>query len=225
MSSSGALPVGPVADTLRLVRRIIDERALGAGDRLPTERELATRAGVSRTTIRAALDELEEQGIILRHVGRGTYLTPQPVRQPNGRFDDCSPAEIMASRIVLEPQLMPLAVTCATGEDITEMRRCLQAGDAARDSTSFERCDTELHHAFALATHNSVLIMVSQLLIDARQQPVWGSLKERGHNPDRHHAYCAQHHAIVDAVIERDAIRAAQAMRDHLDHVRVNLLG
>lgn len=223
--TSMTVAVGPVAEAARYIERVIEEQELHGGDKLPTERDLAARAGVSRQTMRTALDALEEQGRILRQVGRGTYLAPTVGQTVIGQFDLCSPAEIMAARLALEPQLLPLAVHSATSEDIAEMRRCLAAGDAARDSPTFEQADTALHHSFALATHNTVMIMVSQILIDARQQPVWGTLKKRSFNDQTHQAYCTEHDAIVGALTERDSRAAQAAMTSHLEHVRRNLLG
>jgi DNA-binding FadR family transcriptional regulator len=225
MTDTAIATVGPIAEAVRFIEQTIQGQGLRGGDRLPTERELAALAGLSRTTVRNALDALEEQGRVVRQVGRGTYLAPGIGDQVIGRFDMCSPAEIMAARMSLEPQFLPLAVSSATGEDIAEMRRHLHAGDQATDSASFEQADMQLHHAFALATHNSVMVMVSQLLIDARYQPVWGGLKRRSFNQTNHHAYCGEHRAIVDALAERDTDTAQQAMRAHLTHVRTNLLG
>ncbi|NUU22658.1 MAG: FadR family transcriptional regulator, partial [Streptomycetaceae bacterium] len=158
------------------------------------------------------------------HVGRGTFLAPDETAAGADAAGP-SPAEIMASRLVLEPELMPLAVASATGADLAEMERCLRGGDAATSSEEFERWDTALHHSFAVATHNTVLVNVSSLLIAARRQPIWGGLKRRTFNPERHRSYCTEHDHIVAAVRERDPQKAREAMREHLYHVRRALLG
>ena len=113
----------------------------------------------------------------------------------------------------------------ATQADITEMRRCLRGGEQASSSEEFERWDIALHHSFALATHNAVLIGVSQLLIASRRQPIWGGLKKRTFSPELHLEYCAEHDHIVEAIADRDPDGARQAMRAHLRHVRRTLLG
>ena len=175
--------------------------------------------------MRHALTTLQEQGLILRQVGRGTFLAPPAVAPAIGRFELCSPAEIMSARAVIEPELLPQAVTAAVPDDIEQLRGQLAVGEAAEDPATFEQADLALHHRFALATHNSLLIQVSQLLIDARRQPVWGTLKRRTFDSEQHHAYCQQHRAIVDALAQRDAKLAQEAMRTHLEHVRISLLG
>ena len=162
--------------------------------------------------------------MLLRHVGRGTFLTPNdPVTADASGHP--SPGEIMTSRLTVEPEMLPLAVAAATQADITEMRRCLRGGEQASSSEEFERWDIALHHSFALATHNAVLIGVSQLLIDSRRQPIWGGLKKRTFSTELHLEYCAEHDHIVEAIADRDPDSARQAMRTHLRHVRRTLLG
>ncbi|WP_020105926.1 FadR/GntR family transcriptional regulator [Nocardia sp. 348MFTsu5.1] len=219
------LAVGPVAVARRHIEMVISEGGFGPGDKLPTERELAAAAGVSRAVIRTALDELAETGVVVRYVGRGTFLAPQAVPEPAAGAGFPSPAEIMTARLVLEPEILPVTVSAATQQDIDEMHRCLRGGDAARVSEDFERWDTLLHHSFALATHNVVLINLSQLLIDSRNQPIWGGLKRRSFSPERRQCYCDEHKAIVAAIEDRDPDAAREAMRVHLRHVRTTLLG
>ncbi|MFC9836356.1 FadR/GntR family transcriptional regulator [Rhodococcus sp. NPDC127530] len=218
------LAVGPTAAALRHIEALVAERQLGPGDKLPTERELAAEAGVSRAVIRSVLEDLENRGTVVRYVGRGTFLAPSESAAAE-TANHPSPSEIMSSRLILEPELLPLAVAAATRDDIEEMRRCLRGGDGARSSEEFERWDTALHHSFALATHNIVLIGVSQLLIDSRQQPIWGGLKKRTFNPELHREYCGEHEDIVEAIADRDPDSARTAMRAHLRHVRTTLLG
>ncbi|MFJ9005480.1 FCD domain-containing protein [Streptomyces canus] len=72
-----------------------------------------------------------------------------------------------------------------------------------------------------MATHNAVLINASSLLVAARRQPVWGGLKKRTFDAQRHD----EHDQIVAAAKERDAEAAREAMKGHLRHVRRTLLG
>src|SRR4051794_10339232 len=218
------MAVGPAAVALRFIDQLVSGSGLKPGDKLPTERELAAQAGGSRAASRSVLDDLGARGVLLRHVGRGTFLTPTDPPATVGS-DHPSPGEIMSSRLTVEPELLPLAVAAATHADITEMRRCLRGGEQARTSEEFERWDIALHHSFALATHNAVIIGVSQLLIDSRRQPIWGGLKKRTFSPELHLEYCAEHDHIVEAIADRDPDSARQAMRTHLRHVRRTLLG
>jgi DNA-binding FadR family transcriptional regulator len=219
------LAVGPAALVLKHVEEVISAGGLKPGERLPTERDLAEATGVGRAAVRSALQNLESRGLVLRHVGRGTFVAPDETAHAGTSENQPSPAEIMAARLVLEPELMPLTVASATGADLAEMERCLRGGEQASSSEEFERWDTALHHSFAVATHNTVLINVSSMLIDARHQPIWGGLKRRSFNPERHRCYCTEHQQIVAAVRERDPQAARDAMREHLHQVRRVLLG
>ncbi|MER5183768.1 FCD domain-containing protein [Streptomyces sp. NPDC002896] len=97
-----------------------------------------------------------------------------------------------------------MAVASATGADLAEMDRCLRCGAEVTTSEESERWNTVLHHSFAVATHNAVLVSVSSLLVAARRRPVWRRLKRRTFNPERHRCYCDEHERIISAVRERD---------------------
>src|SRR5579862_9987392 len=84
------------------------------GGRLPTERQLASDLGVTRTMIRHALAVLEAEGRISREVGRGTFIRDGGPRRSglvalhaDGAADDVGPAHVMAARKVIEPQVLP----------------------------------------------------------------------------------------------------------------------
>lgn len=190
------------------------------GHRLPPERELAGRLGASRAALRRRLDDLEREGRITRHVGRGTFVTA-----PAATRLDTSPAEIMAVRLLLEPQLPPLAVANATASDIGRMRECLAGGEAARSFEEFERWDAQLHASVADATHNQLLVRLFTVMNEARDHPLWGTAKRRSFTVARRHAYECDHRALVDAIDDRHAEAAAQVMRRHLLTIRDALLG
>jgi DNA-binding FadR family transcriptional regulator len=189
--------------------------------RLAAERVLAARTGLSRTAVRRWLDELERAGRVTRHVGRGTFVLPTE----SAAHLETSPAEILAARLLLEPQLLGLAVANATGNDIAEMRRWLALGEAADSYDEFERCDSRLHGAIAASTHNSLLIRLFNVINDSRDHPLWGSAKRRTFTPELRGDYQADHRQLVNAIDDRDPDRAALVMRQHLQRIRGALLG
>jgi GntR family transcriptional regulator, uxu operon transcriptional repressor len=133
-----------------------------------------------------------------------------------------SPAEIMAVRLLLEPQMLGLAVANATAADIDEMRHCLKEGAAARGFEEFEIWDARLHAAFANATHNRLLVQLFTTMNEARDHPLWGSVKRRSFTDERRSEY---HQDLVDAIDDRDSEAAASVMRRHLLRIRGALLG
>ncbi|MBO0874649.1 MAG: FadR family transcriptional regulator [Pseudonocardia sp.] len=209
----------------RLVADGVTHGTLGPGARLPTERELVGQLGAPRSAVRRALDALEQDGIVVRHVGRGTFLADQLHPVAATAPADTSPAEIMATRQLLEPQLARLAARSATQADLDRIEACLQRGAAASDAAGFESWDSALHRAIALATHNGLLVTLFDTMNAARTLPVWGSLKRRSSTPERRHCYHADHLAIVAALHERDGDAAADRMREHLTRVSEHMIG
>ena len=200
-----------------------------AGRRLPTERELARQFSVPRNAVRRSLAQLEAEGSITRHVGRGTFLAG---RAPVGSFDisqasiaHTSPAELMEARLRLEPALAELIATNATPADFERMEMCLDKAEKAGTLNEFELWDAALHEALAQATHNRFVIRVLDMVSAVRQQAEWGKLKDRIVTPERRISYQQEHREIVRALKERDAERARAGIISHLQNARRNLFG
>ncbi|MBO1078022.1 FadR family transcriptional regulator [Roseomonas sp. 573] len=194
------------------------------GSRLPTERELGARYGVARNTVRRALDALEAEGMIIRHVGRGTFRSA-PAGGAPAVEEALSPADVVECRLMLEPEMIALAVARATQADIARMVDCLRGTDVAGNLAEFEQWDAALHDAFALATHNGAVIAMSRSLARVRERTDWGQLKARGNTAERRAALQEHHHAMVDAVRQRDKAEARRAMRTHILFVQGYMFG
>lgn len=198
------------------------------GSRLPTERELARRFAVPRNAVRKTLAQLEAEGCITRHVGRGTFLA-QPLGAAPGELSGSvahtSPAELMEARMRIEPALAELIVTHATPTDFERMEVCLERAERASTLDEFELWDAALHEAIAAATHNNFVARVLTMVTAARQQAEWGKLKDRIVTPERRVRYQQEHRAIVRALKARDGEQARQAILSHLEHARRNLFG
>lgn len=201
-----------------------------AGQRLPTERELAEHFAVSRTTVRKALLDLKQQGLIEQTVGSGTYVSEQALarlgrRAAQDSSQHTSPAELMEARLALEPALIDLAIRNANAADLQRMEVCCDEAERAATLEAFEHWDGELHLAIAEAAHNSFVANLFGLMKAVRAQGDWGQLKKQSVTPERRLAYQAEHRAIVEALRARDAPRARALTLQHLLHVRHNLLG
>jgi len=221
-------------DKASALRAVIIENlhsgAWPAGHRLPTERALSEQFGISRSTVRRTLSELKSEGLISQRVGSGTYVNPpsslaQVEAVLRGEVLSTSPAELMAARLVLEPAIAALVVQHGTPADFAAMQNACDDAEAAAGFEAFEVWDAKLHELMATATHNLFIEKVFALMTAARSQATWGALKRKSLTPERRESYQAEHREIVEALRDRDAERAMEAVRRHLLHVRDNLLG
>lgn len=215
----------PVVDRLRSeLERGQEAGELQPGSRLPTEREFADSLSVSRSSVRQALGVLEREGMINRHVGRGTFLNAADRRLAGAQDLMTSPAEIMDTRLMIEPEVAVHAARNATPSDLTEIERCMRRGNACEAYMEFEAWDAEFHRAIAVAVHNDLLLRMFDTMNAARDLPVWGKSKIRSATKERRKAYEQQHLDILTALIDRDPTAAHAAMQDHLLSVKSNLL-
>ena len=202
------------------------------GGKLPTERRLASELGVTRTMVRHALAVLEAEGRISREVGRGTFLRAPSVGGALTRADrslpttdEVGPADVMAARRLIEPQVLPLVVAWATQRDFDELRRCVLGGATAQSAAEFETWDFALHHAIVAASRNQLLRTMYRVIEQAREGELWGTLKRRNDSRERRALYQADHVELVEAICARELHRAVEVMDAHLERVQANLLG
>jgi GntR family transcriptional repressor for pyruvate dehydrogenase complex len=205
-------------EVVERVRAFIDVQQLKPGDKLLSERELAQRLGVSRTSVRQALTALKVSGLVeIRH-GDGVYLVRSPEdvvpTLAQGLLDSHAklPA-VMEVREALETQTARLAARRRTETDLNEMRQALtdmsalvDAGEDAADA------DRRFHNAIAAASHNEFLVSLMDQLADHIDQTRRASLSRPGRPPRS----LLAHDAILHAIEAQDEDAAAQAMRDHL---------
>lgn len=193
--------------------------------RIPPERDLAEQLGISRGVLRLALQALEAEGHIWRHVGKGTFVGPGP---PEGGADitelssRTSPAEVMITRLILEPSAARIAALNATPTQIAEMRHCLVQTRSARTFQQYVIWDNRLHIAVANATRNTLLISFLETLQAIRRTAVWAKLRDK-EQPSADNPSLDEHDRIVNAIEDRDPERAAAAMLEHLSRVHAEL--
>jgi DNA-binding FadR family transcriptional regulator len=213
-------------EVLVRLRRFIQRQGVALNSRLPPERRLAAEIGTTRARLRKALAVLETEGLIWRHVGRGTFVGARPVENISdiqflsGRT---SPGEVMEARLSIEPELARMAALNATAADIGEMRRCAGKSRAAREWRVYEAWDNRLHRAIAVSTRNTLLVSLFDTLNTVRRATVWGQMRTEKLPPADHHSF-AQHDALIAAIAGRDAEGAAACMRGHLRCVRDRLM-
>lgn len=205
----------------------ISSGAWGPGHRLPTDRELAQTFGIARNTVRRTLEQLEREHLIVRHVGRGSFVAGRTQEDPweRDRHGDSSPSDLMELRLLIEPQMAELIVLRATARDVDSLDECIVKSEAARSYHEYEKWDEALHRTLAQCTKNNGLVALMDSINTQRNQPAWINLKKRTLTQGVREVYQRQHRAIVDAVKKRDRKLAQESIRKHLLEVRRNLLG
>lgn len=205
------------------IRLLIRRGRLRPGDRLPAERELCQRFGVSRVTVREALRVLESSGLVEIRVGArgGAFVTaPSSMRVGEGLADLISmsaltPAEVTELRLVLELGIVPLVCERATEDDLADLREIsARARAAARSGGGYSmELSAEFHVRVARATHNAATAM----LVESIRGPLIMSLEAAQHRaPQMGKIGADEHDAFIDAVADRDCERATTVMRKHL---------
>ncbi len=209
------------------IRGLLDGGEYPVNTRLPPERDLARRIGVSRGLLRDILAKLEAEGRIWRHVGQGTFVGG---RGPSTKGEIAlisnrtSPAEVFEARLAIEPQCASYAALRATSDDIAHIQHCVRKMDRAPNSSNYFRWDATLHRAIAEAAHNNLLLNLYDAVNATREQIVWTNMFHASMGIERREKTCAQHHAIVDAIVRRNAATAARLTRQHIEDVRRYLL-
>jgi DNA-binding FadR family transcriptional regulator len=194
--------------------------------RLPAERELSDLLGVSRGDLRKALATLEAEGQLWRHVGKGTFTGARKIEVMSLADIDreTNPAEVMRTRLLIEPIIAREAALNATSRHIEALRRCVRRTQKATTWRQYETADNELHRCIAEAADNRLLLALFDALNAVRRAVVWGMLRSSTDRPpDDHHSF-AEHDRIIAAIEARDLEGAGRAMSVHLRGVERNLM-
>jgi DNA-binding FadR family transcriptional regulator len=198
--------------------------ALKAGTRLPPERELVDRLGVSRTTLREGIRALQQQGYLKTSRGRsgGTFTVQRDTRQPTKADIRRLAKEIrpeipglLDMRAAIEPKAAELAALRATEEAIDNLRWLAERAKRV-PQTELRQADSTLHIAIAhTAQSDRLLDLVLEEQMRLHDLLAYLSLA-RGRGDAQHYS-ALQHGQVVDAITLRDPDLAYRAMRDHIE--------
>ena len=202
------------------IQELIVNSGWPAGSKIPAERELVDRFGVSRTVVREALKALAERGLVAIRPGRGIFvadLSGDALKEPMKLLfqrRNFSSENLVETRRVLEVEIAGLAAERAELEQLEKMRTAIAEMDATIDDVEgFVQADHAFHVALAEATQNPLLPMlidsIGELVRETRRLAV-----EVNGSQNRGQYF---HRKLIDAVERHDGSAARRVMGEHLD--------
>ncbi len=197
-------------------------------EKLPAERALADQFSCSRGTVRAAMERLEEQQLIERRIGSGTFVSYRMQADDIEIANITSPLELIDVRLGIEPQIARLAVAHASARDIARLEKSLLVAEQCSENSdpeSFTQADEIFHLTLAECTGNALMLWVYKHINDVRSHRQWSAMKDKILKPARVRKYNQQHRELYEAIAHRDADAATDVTYAHLDMARRDLLG
>jgi len=197
-------------------------KQLKPGDKLPPERALVEMYKVSRSSIRDAIRRLELMGLVEPRQGAGTVVRDLSANPTSNSLADVllrkreMVTELLDVRCILEPALAARAAMRITAQEIAKLEDILKRQEEKlRKGESAVEEDSEFHYSIALATNNTVILKVLDVLMDLLRETRERSLQAEG----RPRKSFNGHRRILAAFKRRDATAAEAAMNRHLQDI------
>lgn len=189
--------------------------------RLPSERSLAADLGVSRNTVREALDVLETRRVIRRRAGSGSFVTykSEPRARPSSDSvaERTSPLDHLVVRGIIEPEMVRLAVINMTPRELDELDAIVSRIENVRtDVNEFIKYEEELYRKIAQGTRNPLLESCYELTIEVCRQSFRTALMRRHLTPNRIQEYQKRYNTLFNAISSRDVEAAVEFIKLHL---------
>jgi GntR family transcriptional regulator, transcriptional repressor for pyruvate dehydrogenase complex len=213
---------------VRQIEELILRGILRPGERLPSERDLAEKLGVSRPSLREAIGELAEAGLLASKAGSGVFVaevlgsafSPALVRlfatHEEAVFD------YIAFRRDMEGLAAERAARLGSATDlqvIDTIFRKMEAAHQKRDPSDEAQLDAAFHMAIIEASHNVIMLHMLRSMFDLLLDGVFYNRQVMFRNRVTREQLLDQHRAMNDAVQARDAVAARRAVEAHLSYV------
>ncbi len=214
-------------------RRLIDwiqDGRLRPGERLPSERELAIRLAVSRSSVREAIAALQVEGVVQTRPGAGSFVVagaPSGARAQGAghlAIADASPFSMLQARETLEPGIARAAAERAQRSEraaslLEQMERSTDAGDPVARA-AWSDADRLFHREIAVMSANPVLLALADHIATLMDQPLWRRLRDDLIAvPGRTITHVAEHRLIYQSIVEGQPDAAGFQALHHVQRV------
>jgi GntR family transcriptional repressor for pyruvate dehydrogenase complex len=213
---------------VRQIEKLILRGILRPGERLPSERELADRMGVSRPSLREAIGSLQDTGLLTARPGAGVYVADvlgsafaPALTQLFARHDEAV-FDYLSFRRDMEGLAAERAARLGSNTDLQVVQTIFDkmvAAHPARNADAESALDAQFHMAIVEASHNVIMLHMMRSMYDLLRNGVFYNrqvmFKQRTTRSD----LLDQHRAINDALQARDPDAARTAVEAHLDYV------
>lgn len=198
------------------------------GEKLPSETELGSIFGVSRVTIRQALQKLSVLGLIETRLGEGSFIREMDIGTqvkaaliPGAYLQPHSTQEVLDFRCVVEVETAGLAAKNASAEDIARLKMLLarQMDETSRTPKSFADDDVAFHMTIAKSTGNSLIVATYEILNDILSSAMAHTVRSLGMDIG-----IPYHKKLVEAIEARDEHRAIVTMKEHMNTTREHFI-
>jgi GntR family transcriptional regulator, transcriptional repressor for pyruvate dehydrogenase complex len=218
---------------VRQIEELILRGILRPGERLPSERDLAEKLGVSRPSLREAIGELADAGLLATKAGSGVFVaevlgsafSPALVRlfatHEEAVFD------YIAFRRDMEGLAAERAARLGSETDlrvIDTIFRKMEAAHQKRDPTDEAQLDAAFHMAIIEASHNVIMLHMLRSMFDLLRGGVFYNRQVMFRNRVTREQLLDQHRAMNDAVQARDPAAARAAVAAHLSYVEASFI-
>lgn len=211
------------------LRSLIRDGGYAPGDKLPPERDLTVSLGLSRSALRRALDVLEHEGAIWRHVGKGTFVSGLAANLNNGGLAEIcrqvTPHRMLQARVAIEPAIAREAAMNASDEALQKIHLAMSGAEQAATWAEYEIFDGQFHRCVAQATENIVLLSIFDQVLQIRRSIAWDTVVRETVRPPPGYKSFMEHREILTAIEARNPKAAHDAMRDHIGLVSSRLFG
>lgn len=204
---------------LEQMKRMLISGEWKAGQKLPSENELSEQFGISRITVRQALQKLNALGLLETRVGEGTFVKKPELSSclngliPVAYLGTWDNKQVIEYRLIIETGSAYLAAKRAEEEDIQKLEKILHEMEAAAecsDNKLFAEKDLEFHNEIGQITHNPLLIKTNEILQSVLEQSMLEVIDRMQYSG------IIYHKKLIEAIKAHEARRAQSVMREHI---------